>query len=246
MNRWMGQVYLLASACTADPSRSGTETGSTPTDPGAGDPADVRFVSLADDLLAVDVYVDGEPLWSNVPRLGGTEYTSVPAGSHLVQVVAAGGALEDAVLERTIRWGSGAFASGALVGAAQSATVEWVGFADDPTPNPGPADGTRIQFVHAADERGPLDVWDPIAGFRLQQGLSYAEAPVRTFNAPGDPLPSFSVDLDRDGATDVEFPGEALAPGEWVDFYVIEDDEGLGLAAQSPDGSVSVARAASR
>lgn len=237
-----GWVGLFAGACSAD--SGGTDTSTTPSDPGAEGSAEVRFVALADDLPAVDVYVDGAAVWSGVPRLAGTDYTTVAAGSHRVQVVEAGGAPEDAVLERTVQWGRGAFASSALVGAAGD--LEWVEFGDDPIPDPGPADGTRIQFVHAAEGRGPLDVWDPVVGFRLLEGVAYAEAPTKTFNAPGDPLPAFAVDLDLDGATDTEFPGEALAPGQWVDFYLIEDAEGLGLAAQSPDGSVSVARAAAR
>ncbi|MBC8076345.1 MAG: DUF4397 domain-containing protein, partial [Chloroflexales bacterium] len=65
-------------------------------------PASVRFVHASPDTPAVDVFIDGALVLSNVKYFAASSSLSVPAGQHTLQVAPTGQGRDEAVVNDTI------------------------------------------------------------------------------------------------------------------------------------------------
>lgn len=136
----------------------------------------VRVVHLSPDAPAVDVYVDGEPVFENVePFAAQSNYRSYAPGSYDIAVVPAGGDLDEAVLETEIDLESGEYTIAAIgeVCATSDRPLELVSLEDDNGPTE--AGAARLRGVHASPDAPAIDVVSD-DGTVLFEELEFGEA----------------------------------------------------------------------
>ena len=117
------------------------------------DQARLRVVHAVPDAPPVDVLVDGEKEFLNVPFRGITEYKPLTAGTHQVQVVAAG-TDQPALIDTSVDLPAGRDNTFLAVG--RLADIEPLVLLDDNTLPP--ARQAKVRFVHASPNAPPIDV----------------------------------------------------------------------------------------
>lgn len=196
--------------------------------PGVGaqqsDMARVRVIHASPDAPAVDVLVNGEAAVEGLAFSEGTDYLELAAGDYQFQVVPAGGAAEDAVIDATATLEAGTWYSVVAVGTLDS--IEPLIVVDEITePEAGKA---HIKVIHASPDAPAVDV--AVTG----GPVLFENAP---FQAATDYLPvdagSYDLEVRPTGTEDVALaiPGLALEAGTVYSAYA------MGLAA---DGSLTV------
>lgn len=114
----------------------------------------VRVMHASPDAPAVDVYVNGAQVLSNVPFFAVSSYLSVPAGSYRFQVTPAGASLDSAVIDATATLdGNMDYTIAAL---NRVANIEPGVLEDDNTPPP--AGTARVRVFHASPDAPAVDV----------------------------------------------------------------------------------------
>lgn len=189
------------------------------------DMAMVRVIHGLPDAPDVDIWVDGAAAITGPAFTEGTDYVELPAGDHQVQVVPAGGALSDAVIDATLTLEGGAAYTVAAVGLVAAIAAEV--YEDDMT---APAEGmAHVRVVHASPDAPAVDVAVTGAAV-LIENLEFPSASAYM------PVPAGSYDLDvrPTGTEDV-----ALAtPGFTAEAGMIYDVFAVGTLA---DGTLAVA-----
>ena len=116
--------------------------------------AKVRVLHASPDAPAVDVYADGAAVLTNVPFGVISDYLEVPAGDHLIQVVAAGADPADgAVIEATLSFAADTMTTVAATNAV--AAIEAQVLADAPAPMKGKA---QVRVVHFSADAPAVDI----------------------------------------------------------------------------------------
>ncbi len=134
--------------------------------------ANVRVVHASLDAPAVDVYVDGAKAFSNLAFMAVTDYASLPAGSHHVQVFAAGtGPSGKAVIDAAVTLKAGTDYTVAAIGLL--ATIKPLVLVDDNSlPPPG---ASRLRAVHASTDAPAVDL-AVTGGPTVIKGLAFGSA----------------------------------------------------------------------
>lgn len=186
--------------------------------------AKVRVVHASPDAPAVDVYLDGAKVLSDVPFFTASDYLDVPAGPHDIKVTPAGDA-NTAVID----------AKGVAVEAGKSYTVAATGkladikatiLADNQT---APAAGkAKVRVVHASPDTPAVDV-KLKGGATLVPGLAFPKESGYLEVDAG----SYDFQVVPTGATSggLDLAGTRLEAGKIYDLFAV------GLSA---DGSLKV------
>jgi hypothetical protein len=140
----------------------------------------VRVAHLSPDAPAVDVYVDGTKVLSDVPYKTVSNYLPVPAGSHTFKVTAAG--QTTAVISATETIAAGTYYTVAAIGPL--AQIKAAVFTDDLAAPP--AGDAKIRAVHAAvGAPSPVDVLangkPAFTGLAFGNATQYAPVPAGTY-----------------------------------------------------------------
>lgn len=144
-----------------------------------GQQALFRFVHAARISPAMDVYVDGVLVASNIAYLEATEYLAFPTGSYSVELFETGGLdnlLWNGIVELTTTFPRTGVALG-------EANLRLLTYADDLQQIP--AERARVRFINAAQNLLSMSVLDT-AGNPLVGGLEYALGSPNQ-NIPTDP-----------------------------------------------------------
>jgi hypothetical protein len=156
--------------------------------------ARVRVLHLSPDAPKVDLYVDGTRTLAGVPFKTATKHTSVPAGTHAVEIRPAGSANGDPALATArATVAPGAAYTFAAVGLA--AKLQVLVLKDDFTaPPPGKA---KLRGIDASPQSPPIDI--AIAGGPvLFRNLTFPEAtPFATIDAGSMALEVRMAGTDR-------------------------------------------------
>jgi hypothetical protein len=138
----------------------------------AADEARVRVLHASPDAPAVDVHVDGALVdaLTNVPFAALSEYLTLPAGEHRVEVFATG-TDENAVIDATLALKAGTSYTVAATNAL--ASIEAQVIVDDPAPT---TDGAQLRVVHFSADAPPVDV--------APDGAAPADAVVKNLSYP--------------------------------------------------------------
>ena len=138
---------------------------------GAGE-AQVRVAHLAPDAPNVDVYVNGDPVLTNVAYTTVSGYLSLPAGTQQVTVYATGDTTTP-VIDVPVELAAGGAYTVAAVGLVADGSLTAQVYQDDlSSPSSGNA---KVRVVHASPDAGPVDVV-PRGGEELVAGLTFPEA----------------------------------------------------------------------
>src|SRR5918993_3131227 len=149
---------------------------------GAGQ-AQVRVAHLAPDAPNVDVYVNDEPVLTNVAYTTISDYLSLPAGTKQVTIFATGDT-SSPVIDTPVEVAAGGTYTVAAVGLVADESLTAQVYEDDlRAPSAGNA---KVRVVHASPDVGPVDVV-PRGGAPLVSSLTfpdaspYAEVPAGTY-----------------------------------------------------------------
>lgn len=163
----------------------------------------VRVAHLSPDAPAVDIYVDGAQRWHDVSFRAVSGYLRLPAGSHRVDMRAAGSATSAApLLSATTGVPAGGARTVAALGLAAHLTPRV--YTDDlSSPTAGNA---RLRVLHAAPGVGPADV--AVAGGPiLFRGAAYA-AQTGYIAVPSG---AYDVTMSKAGTSDVLLAAKGVA-----------------------------------
>jgi hypothetical protein len=158
----------------------------------------VRVVHASPDAPNVDVWVDGSQALSDVPFTAVSDYLSLPAGEHNVQVTATGGT--DPVIDADLTLEAGSSYTVAATGllADISATV----LVDDRAPV---GDQSKLRVFHASPGAPPAVDVVVTDGPVLVEGLSYPDATEYLTVDPG----TYSLEIRAAGESDAALSLEA-------------------------------------
>jgi hypothetical protein len=118
------------------------------------DMAMVRVMHASPDAPAVDVYVNGDAVLTNVPFFALSDSLAVPAGTYRIQVAPTGAGLGSAVLDATLPLNAGTAYTIAAVN--RVAAIEPLVLVDDTSPVP--AGKSRVRLLHASPDAPAVDI----------------------------------------------------------------------------------------
>ena len=214
---------------------------------GSGE-AQVRVAHLAPDAPNVDVYVNGEPVLTDVPYTTVSDYLSLPAGAQQVTVYAAGDTASP-VIDAPVDVAAGGAYTVAAVGLVADGSLTAQVYEDDLR---SPASGNaKVRVVHASPDAGPVDVV-PRGGQALVSGLTFPEA------SPYAEVPAGTYTLDVNAAatskTALTVPDATLASGgvysafavgtvfaDSLNVLLVQDDAAGAGASASATANASAA-----
>src|ERR687898_2829761 len=216
---------------------------------GAGQ-AQVRVAHLAPDAPNVDVYVNDEPVLTDVPYTTISDYLPLPAGTQQVTVYATGDT-SSPVIDVPVKVAAGGAYTIAAVGLVADGSLTAQVYEDDlRAPSAGNA---KVRVVHASPDAGPVDVV-PRGGDPLVEGLTFPDA------TPYAEVPAGTYTLDVNAAgtnqTVLTVPDAALASGgvysafaigtvfaDSLQVLLVEDNAAGGAAASASASATASASA---
>jgi hypothetical protein len=198
---------------------------------------------LAPDAPNVDVYVNGDPVLTDVPYTTVSDYLSLPAGTQQVTVYATGDTTSP-VIDTPVQLAAGGAYTVAAVGLVADDSLTAQVYQDDLR---DPASGNaKVRVVHASPDAGPVDVI-PRGGQALVEGLTFPEA------SPYAEVPAGSYTLDVNAAgtkkTALTVPDASLASGGVYSAFAVgttfADSLNVLLVQDNASGSASAGASAS-
>lgn len=119
----------------------------------AGEQSNVRVIHASEDAPAVDVYVDGKPVFEGASFQSATDYVSVAPGDRKIQVFpASAGGEGEPVLENTLTIGSGKDYS--VVALGKLSDLSLLVLEDEK----GSTEKAGIRAVHASPDAPAVDI----------------------------------------------------------------------------------------
>ncbi|MFN8502764.1 DUF4397 domain-containing protein [Kouleothrix sp.] len=176
--------------------------------------AKVRVVHASPDAPAVDVYVDGNKVLTNVPFFTASDYLDLPAGEHRFQVTPTGQPADKAVIDAK-----------ATVEAGKAYTVAATGKVADIKPTiladnlAAPAAGkAHVRVVHASPDAPAVDI-KVKGGPALISNLAF---PKDSGYLPVD-AGSYDLTVNVAGTDTValDLPGTKLEAGKIYDIFAV-------------------------
>jgi alkaline phosphatase len=165
------------------------------------EPAQVRVAHASPDAPAVDVYVNGSTVLTEVPFFSVSDYLKLPAGEYRIQVAPAGTSPDDAVIDATVTVEGGTAytiaATGLLTNIGATVLVD-----DLSDPTVGEA---RVTVYHFSPDAPAVDV-KLANGNVLIENLAFQESasldvPAGTYDLVVTPTGADDVVLDLSGTT---------------------------------------------
>ena len=159
----------------------------------------VRVLHASPDAPAVDIYLDGAEVLSDVPFGVISDYLAIPAGDHQVQVVAAGTMPADGtVIDATLGFAADTMTTVAATNAL--ASIEAQVIADDPMPT---AEGALVRIVHLSADAPAVDIAPDgaealISGLAYPDNTGYVALPAGAYDLEVRPAGAMDVALDLD------------------------------------------------
>jgi Domain of unknown function (DUF4397) len=217
-----------------------------------GEDAQVRVAHLSPDAPNVDVYVNGEPVLTDIPYTTVSSYLSLPAGTQQVTVYAAGDTTSP-VIDVPVELAAGGAYTIAAVGLVTDGSITAQVYQDDfRAPSAGNA---KLRVIHASPDAGPVDVvprgGEPLAtDLAFPDDTPYAEVPAGTY----------TLDVNAAGTdqTVLTVPDAALASGgvysafavgtvyaDSLDVLLVQDNAGTGATASATASASASASAPS-
>lgn len=164
--------------------------------------ARVRVIHASPDAPAVDVFVDGNRVLTDVPFFAASDYLDLAPGEYRFQVAPAGADASDAVIDAT-----------ATLAAGTAYTVAATGLLDEIEPTiivddlSAPAAGqAKVRVLHLVPDAPAVDVKVQdgdtlVAGLAFQEASDYLEVPAGTYDLIVTPAGDDTVVLDLSDTT---------------------------------------------
>jgi hypothetical protein len=202
--------------------------------------AQVRVAHLAPDAPNVDVYVNGDPVLTDVPYTTVSDYLSLPAGTQQVTVYATGDTTSP-VIDAPVELAAGGAYTVAAVGLVADDSLTAQVYQDD-LRSPG-SGNAKVRVVHASPDAGPVDVVPRggqalVAGITFPEASPYAEVPAGTYtldvNAAGTNKTALTVpdaNLASGGVYSAFAVGTVFADS--LNVLLVQDNAGTSASASA-------------
>jgi hypothetical protein len=115
----------------------------------------IRVMHDSPDGPNVDVFVDGAPVFENIPYSTTTDYHTLAPGQHRVQIASAGKSADDSLIDTTVDLTRGKPYTVIALGKLTEIKARLL--AD--TSKAPPAGHTRVRIIHAATDIGSVDIY---------------------------------------------------------------------------------------
>jgi hypothetical protein len=173
---------------------------------GAASKAMVRVMHASPDAPAVDVYVNGDVVLSDVPFKAISDYLMLDAGSYDLGIKAAGAAAGDPYVLEANDVAVQAGKAYTVAATGQLASIAFTILADNPKAE---SDTAKLRVVHFSPDTPAVDVGlkgdDPadalIKGLEFPEASSYLDVPGGTYDVEVRPAGTDTVALDLSGTT---------------------------------------------
>lgn len=168
----------------------------------AQDNAQVRVIHASPDAPAVDVYVDGNAVLTNVPFFTVSDYLDVPAGEHRFQVTPTGESVDSAVIDTTATLEAGTAYTVAATG--EVANISPTIIVDDLS---APAAGqAKVRVYHFSPDAPAVDVkladgTTLLSGLAFPDASDYLEVDAGTYDLSVTPAGDDTVVIDLAGTS---------------------------------------------
>jgi hypothetical protein len=159
--------------------------------------AKVRVIHASPDAPAVDVYVNGNAVLTNVPFFTASDYLDLPAGSYRIQVTPAGSPADQAVIDATATVEAGMAYTIAATG--EVASIAPTIIVDDLS---APAAGSvKVRVYHFSPDAPAVDVkladgTTLISNLAFPDASDYLEVPAGTYSLQVTPAGGDAVVID--------------------------------------------------
>jgi Domain of unknown function (DUF4397) len=162
-------------------------------------PVELRVAHLSTDAPAVDVWVNGQVVLSDIPFKAVSDYLNLEAGEYRIQVTPAGAAAP-VVIDATVPLQAGSVYTVAAVGFLSSNSLAPLVLLDDLSTSAG----ARIRFVHTSADTGAVDVAVAVGpvlfeNITFQEASDYIEVPAGAYDLEVRPAGSRTVALSVPG-----------------------------------------------
>jgi hypothetical protein len=177
-----------------------------------GGVAKVRVIHASPDAPAVDVYVDGNKVLTNVPFFTVSDYLDVPAGEHQFQVTPTGQPASAAVIDARATVEAGKAYSFAATG--QVASIQATILADNLA---APAAGkAKVRVIHFSPDAPAVDIKVKggatlIPNLTFPKDSGYVEVDAGSYNLEVTPAGASTVAID--------LPNTAVEAGRIYDVF---------------------------
>ncbi len=162
--------------------------------------ARVRVIHASPDAPAVDVFVDGNRVLTDVPFFAASDYLELAPGEHRFQVAPSGEAAESSVIDTTATLEAGMAYTVAATGLLEN--IQPTVFVDDLS---APADGqVKVRVLHLVPDAPAVDVSVQggdtlISGLEFPNASDYLEVPADTYDLVVTPSGDDTVVIDLTG-----------------------------------------------
>lgn len=223
---------LLIAACDMEGAGDDDDDGITPVGL-----ADLRIAHVAPNAPNVDVFVDDAPAPSvmDLPFASGTDFFTLPAGTHSVAISATGTPSDTAVITLPdLSLAEDGIYTVAAFG--QPMALDALVIEEDPAGEM--AENVRVRVIHVAPEVGTVDlsqIVDGVAPTPLVANLAYGEIS-DALDIAAEPF-VLGLNADDDATPDLMFEMPALEPGTHANVYAVSEMPGqVYLLVQTDPG----------
>jgi hypothetical protein len=148
----------------------------------------IRVMHDSPDAPNVDVFVDGNPVFSDVAYSATTSYQALPSGQHRVQVAPAGKSVDASVIDINVDLTRGKPYTVLALGKLLNIKAELL---PDTSQTP-PAGHARVRIIHAATDIGTVDIYpsgstSPMLTDQYFGSADYVNIPAGTYSFDATP-----------------------------------------------------------
>ena len=156
----------------------------------------IRMMHDSPDGPNVDVFVDGQPVFENVPYSTTTDYQALAPGQHRVQIAPAGKSADASVIDINVDLTRGKPYTVLALGKLTNIKAQLL-----PDTSKAPPAGTaRVRIIHAATDIGTVDIYPsgstiPVLTDQYFGSADYINIPAGTYTFDATPAGSSKIVL---------------------------------------------------
>ena len=156
----------------------------------------IRVMHDSPNAPNVDVFVDGQPVFENVPYSTTTNYQALASGQHRVQIAPAGKSVADSVIDINVDLTRGKPYTVLALGKLTNIKAQLL---PDTSKKP-PAGHARVRIIHAATDIGTVDIYpsgstSPVLTDQYFGSADYVNIPAGTYTFDATPAGSTQIVL---------------------------------------------------
>jgi hypothetical protein len=154
----------------------------------------IRVMHDSPDAPNVDVFIDGKPVFENIPYLTTTSYQALAPGQHRVQIASDGRSVDDSIIDVNVDLRGDKPYTVLALGNLSNIKAQLL----PDTSKAPPAGHARVRVIHAATDVGPVDIYPsgstiPVLTDQYFGSADYINIPAGTYTFDVTPASSAQI-----------------------------------------------------